>query len=320
MSLLPHVRPGRRITGMSAILLPFTANGLIDWDGFAAHVARTAEAGLVPAVNMDTGFVNLLTPPERLDVLRRTRDTLANQPATNGRDRFVAGSFVTDQPGDRFQLDAYRREIDLIREHGGTPVIFQSFGLTGQDATAIVASYAAIAKHCPQFIGFELGQMFAPFGRVYDLDTYAELLDITECVGAKHSSLKRSQEWDRLQLRDERRPDFHVFTGNDLAIDMVMYGSDYLLGLSTMAPDLFARRDAMWAAADPAFFELNDLLQYLGQFTFRDPVPAYKHSAAQFLKLRGWISSDQPHPRAIHRPDSDVTVLADILRRLEQLA
>ena len=34
------------------------------------------------------------------------------------------------------------------------------------------------------------------------------------------------------------RPDFLVLTGNDLAIDMVMYGSDYLLGLSTFAPDV----------------------------------------------------------------------------------
>ena len=126
----------------------------------------------------------------------------------------------------------------------------------------------------------------------------------------------KRQEWERLQLRDARRPDFKVFTGNDLAIDMVMYGSDYLLGLSTFAPDLFARRDALWAAGDPAFFELNDLLQYLGFFAFRRPVPAYKHSAAQFLKLRGWIASDAPHPAADRRPASDIDVLHDIGQRL----
>ena len=78
-----------------------------------------------------------------------------------------------------------------------------------------------------------------------------------------------------------------MFTGNDLAIDMVMYGSDYLLGLSTFAPDLFARRRCARAAGSPAFYELNDALQYLGFFAFRSPVPAYKHSAAMFLKLRG---------------------------------
>ena len=65
-------------------------------------------------------------------------------------------------------------------------------------------------------------------------------MELPQCIGAKHSSLSRQLEWDRLALRDATRPDFHVFTGNDLAIDMVMYGSDYLLGLSTFAPEEFA--------------------------------------------------------------------------------
>ncbi|NIR37108.1 MAG: dihydrodipicolinate synthase family protein, partial [Actinobacteria bacterium] len=77
-----------------------------------------------------------------------------------------------------------------------------------------------------------------------------------QCIGAKHSSLQRQPEWERLALRDEVRPDFMVLTGNDLAIDMVMYGSDYLLGLSTFAPDRFADRDRLWADGDPAFHEL----------------------------------------------------------------
>jgi hypothetical protein len=132
----------------------------------------------------------------------------------------------------------------------------------------------------------------------------------------KHSSLRREPEWLRIRLRDRVRPDFHVFTGNDLAIDMIMYGSDYLLGLSTFAPDLFARRDALWASGDPGFFELNDTLQYLGQFAFRPSVPAYKHSAAMFLALRGWITSDRTHPESPTRPESDRAVLRDIARRL----
>src|SRR5262249_2876240 len=82
----------------------------------------------------------------------------------------------------------------------------------------------------------------------------------------------------------------------------VCYGSDYLLGLSTFAPDLFARRDALWAAGDPAFYGLNDVLQYLGFFAFRAPVPAYKHSAAMFLHLRGWIDAPATHPRSPQRP------------------
>jgi dihydrodipicolinate synthase/N-acetylneuraminate lyase len=303
------LRPRRRITGISAILLPFTADAKVDWDGFCAHVARTADAGIMPAVNMDTGYVNLLDDRTRVAVLERTRDTLRDGP-------FAAGAFVADTPGARWNPDAYRRETDCIQQYDAVPVIFQSYGLTGQESAAVIAAYAELGQMCPRFIAFELGQMFAPFGRIYDLETYAGLLDLPQCIGAKHSSLSRRLEWQRLRLRDARRPDFKVFTGNDLAIDMVMYGSDYLLGLSTFAPDVFARRDALWLAGDPAFHELNGILQYLGCFAFRTPVPAYKHSAAQFLRLRGWIRSDRTHPGGTQRPASDVAVLREIGERL----
>jgi len=140
---------------------------------------------------------------------------------------------------------------------------------------------------------------------------------LKKCSGAKHSSLKRELEWQRLALRDAVRPEFKVYTGNDLGIDMVMYGSDYLLGLSTFAPDFFARRDAYWLAGDPRVYELNDVLQYLGFLAFRAPVPAYKHSAAMFFKLRGWIGCDATHPRSPTRPESDRELLRGILHQLE---
>lgn len=306
------IQTNRRIAGYSAILLPFMEDHSIDWDSFCAHVDRTLDAGLIPAVNMDTGYVNLLDAATRKEVLRHTQET------ANGR-AFVAGAFVADQPEASWNPTAYREQIDLIHDYGGTPIIFQSYGLTSQPGQAIVESYAQIGTFAPEFIGFELGTMFAPFGKIYDLEVYQGLMEVPQCIGAKHSSLSRELEWQRLLLRNEVRPDFKVFTGNDLAIDMVMYGSDYLLGLSTFAPDLFAKRDAMWANGDAEFYELNDVLQYLGFLAFRPAVPAYKHSAAQFLNLRGWITTNETHPLSPQRPQSDIAILRDIAERLELL-
>jgi dihydrodipicolinate synthase/N-acetylneuraminate lyase len=306
---LALLRPGRKPVGMSATLLPFEPGGAVDWPGFRAHLTRTAAAGLTPAVNMDTGYGHLLDDVTRRRVLAETRATL-------GGGTFVAGAFVADRPGDALNLDAYRRAIDVVQEHGGLPILFQSHGLTALPPDRLLDAYRVLGRHCPRYLAFELSTAFAPFGAVYDLQTYAGLLDIPACIGAKHSSLSRILEWQRLQLRDRRRPDFLVLTGNDLAIDMITYGSDYLLGLSTFAPDLFARRDALWAAGDPAFYELNDLLQYLGFFAFRPPVPAYKHSAAQFLHLRGWIACDATPPHSPRRPAADREVLSDIVVRL----
>ena len=183
---------------------------------------------------------------------------------------------------------------DDISSRGGTPVLFPSHGLNEQDEKGWVAALAALGAEVDRFIGFELGPMFVPYGRIVSLDAYRGMVEIPQCVGAKHSSLSRRAEWERLALRDEVRPGFQVLTGNDLAIDMVMYGSDYLLGLSTFAPDAFAARDRAWAKGDPAFHELNDVLQYLGQFAFRPPVPAYRHDAAMFFELRGGVHRHHP--------------------------
>ncbi len=303
------IRTERRITGMSAILLPFVDDGSIDWSAFEAHVVRTSSAGLLPAVNMDTGYVQLLDSETVTEVLDRTAAL------TDGR--FVAGAYVADSPGDRHDEAGLLRAACAISDRGGIPVVFPSHGLAGLSEGDWVDAHANLGAATGPFIAFELGTMFVPFGRIVDIDTYRRLLEIPECIGAKHSSLSRQLEWDRLRLRDDTRPDFMVLTGNDLAIDMVMWGSDYLLGLSTFAPAEFALRDRLWLAGDPAFHELNDLLQYLGQFTFRPPVPGYRHDAALFFQLRGWAASDTTPPGAIRRPESDRDVLADIVRRLE---
>lgn len=306
-----RLRPNRQITGMSAILLPFTSDGAVDWSGFEGHLNRTLQAGLWPAVNMDTGYVQSIESAVRDEVLRRASRLCAGRP-------FVAGAFVRDQPGDAYDADAYQRAASAITQAGGVPVVFPSWGLHGVEEQAWVDLQGELGETVGEFIGFELGEMFVPNGRIVTLDAYRRLLEIPQCIGAKHSSLSRRLEWDRLALRDEIRPEFKVLTGNDLAIDMVMWGSDYLLGLSTFAPDAFALRDQLWAAGDPAFYELNDVLQELGAFAFRSPVPGYRHDAAMFLKVRGWIDHDGVLAGATRRPDSDLDVLADIARRVDE--
>ncbi|MEA4908484.1 MAG: dihydrodipicolinate synthase family protein [Anaerolineaceae bacterium] len=308
MTAIPPLRTRRQIEGISAILLPFRLDGAPDREGFCRHVERTFAAGLVPAINMDTGYASLLSSAEREQFL-----SLASTVA--GGRRFVAGATIAGAAEDL--AGQYARETFRIQRYGATPVLFQCAALTALPDPELVEVYRRVAGQCDALIAFELGSMFAPFGKIYSLEVVAALMQVPQITGLKHSSLRREPEWQRLELRDRVRPAFKIYTGNDLAIDMVTYGSDYLLGLSTFAPDFFARRDALWHRGDAHFYALNDVLQYLGQFAFRPPTPAYKHSAAQFLKLRGWIDTAQTHPAASRRPQSDVEVLTHILQQLE---
>src|SRR5450432_380186 len=279
---------GRKVQGVAAALLPYESDGSVAVEAFQRHLLYTHRAGLMNAVNMDTGYLNYLSDTEKQDVLRWTRDAL-------GKDvPFIAGAYIEDQSGDVVSL--YRQQMDGIVAFGAIPILFQSSRLHGKTSREKVEVYQAAVRGYAHVLAFELGRMFAPNGEIFNQETFLGLMDIPEIKGLKHSSLNRLAELERLSLRDAHRPDFRIYTGNDLGINMIEYGSDYLLGLATFAPEKFAERDRLWEASDPAYFALSDALQHLGNVAFREPVPAYKHSAAVFLYLIGRIPSHRTHP------------------------
>ena len=301
-------RTGRKVTGIAAMLLPFTEDGRIAEEAYAVLLEETVAAGLTPAVNMDTGYVNLLTDAEKAQVLGVAQQVLRGRP-------FVAGAYIEGQEGDPAVL--YRHEVARIAAQGGTPILFQTARLHDAPAARVVATYAEAVADVETAYAFELGRMFAPNGEIWPRQTVEGILQIPQIQGLKHSSLDRVVEIERLELRDRLRPDFRIFTGNDLGIDMIEYGSDYLLGLAAFSPRSFAGRDRLWEAEDPRYFAVADALQYLGNVAFRPPVPAYKHSAATFLHLLGRIPTSRTHPRSPARPPWEPEILADCARRLE---
>ena len=224
------------------------------------------------------------------------------------------GGYIEDLSGHVVWL--YRQQMDGIVALGAIPILFQSSRLHGKTSKEKVEVYQAAARGCAHVLAFELGRMFAPNGEIFNQETFLGLMDIPEIKGLKHSSLNRLMELERLSLRDAHRPDFRIYTGNDLGIDMIEYGSDYLLGLATFAPEKFAERDRLWEQGDAAYYALSDALQYLGNVAFREPVPAYKHSAAAFRHLIGRAPSSLTHPKNIRRPPWEAEILRDCARRL----
>ena len=104
--LISRQKPRRRVQGTAAALLPYERDGRIAVETFQQHLKATQRAGLMNAVNMDTGYVNYLTDAEKRDVLRWTWEAL-------GKDvPFVAGAYIENQTGDIVEL--YRRQIDCI--------------------------------------------------------------------------------------------------------------------------------------------------------------------------------------------------------------
>src|SRR2546430_17289360 len=92
-SLVQRRRLRRKAHGIAATLLPYESDGSVAVEAFQQHLVATHRAGLMNAVNMDTGYVNYLTDAEKQDVLRWTREAL-------GKDvPFVAGAEDTQSAG-----------------------------------------------------------------------------------------------------------------------------------------------------------------------------------------------------------------------------
>src|SRR5438034_11213297 len=184
----------RKVQGIAAALLPFEADGRIAVEDFQKHLQATQSAGVMNAVNMDTGYVNYLGEAEKLEVLRWTREAL-------GKDApFVGGAYIEGQDGEIVSL--YRKQMDAIVAHGGIPILFQTKRLHGKTSAEKASVYREVSRGYSHVLAFELGEMFAPNGEIFEEETVRRLMEIPEIKGMKHSSLDRLTELRRLELRD----------------------------------------------------------------------------------------------------------------------
>src|SRR6266403_1658166 len=145
-SMIEKRKLRRTVEGIAAALLPFEADGSVAVEAFQRHLVATQRAGLMNAVNMDTGYVNYLSDAERFEVLRWTREALGAGVA------FVAGAYIENQSahgaGDVVAL--YRRAMERIAALGGIPILFQTARLHGKPAEEKAAAYREICRGFPR--------------------------------------------------------------------------------------------------------------------------------------------------------------------------
>ena len=118
-------------------------------------------------------------PANALEVLRQTQAALAGRP-------FVAGAFVGDKPGSRFDRDAYSARNRRHRRHRRRRrSSFSRMDSPNKSTMTLWQPMRLRPKRVERFIGFELGSMFAPFGKIYSLDVYRALV--------RHSAVHRGE-------------------------------------------------------------------------------------------------------------------------------
>ena len=140
------------------------------------------------------------------------------------------------------------------------------------------------------------------------------LMGIPTCIGAKHSSLSRELEWERLVLRDRGAPRLH---GVHRQRPRHRHG-DVRQRLPARAVHVRPRRRSPRATGcgRPATRRSTSSTTCSSTSASSPSAlrcPGYRHDAAIFSGCGAGPSSDGTPPPAPRRPDSDRAVLADIL-------
>jgi hypothetical protein len=307
---LRHLTPDRTIDGVAALPVWAGPSGRLDLAGLAARLEATFAAGLTPAVNLFAGSVDLLGLDDRIDVL----STAAG--VARGR-RFIAGTSPADDAAPL--AIRYGRAVEVVARQGGTPVLLPIAELEALDGDALAHLWRQATSGHRGVLALEIAADFGLPGTIHGPEVITRLLDVPSLGGLVHASLDRGTEWARIEMRDVGRPEFRIYSGHECALDMVAYGSDYLLGTAGCAPDAFAARDRLWRAGEPRAFALNDVLQYLGTLLHRAPLAGARHAALQWLHARGLVRDAAPWAGAERRPETDVPLYRDIAARLDAL-
>ena len=220
-SVLGQAKPGRKIEGHSAVLLPIGDGGEILWSEFEQHVAHTHQAGLGVAANMDTGYVNVLSADEKREVLRRVRAN-GGIVMVNFAPGFVSEAVrVAEAP-----IEAEWQRLEKLypgdRERVGNGVV--AFRREHPVPRATLAQVADHIDHIRTVAGTDhvgLGSDFDGIGEtpdgLEDVSRYPDLLvelasrgysddDLRKVAGANILRVMRAAEQVAARLQRERRP------------------------------------------------------------------------------------------------------------------
>ena len=207
----------------------------------------------------------------------------------------------------------YGRAVDTVVRQGGTPLLLPIRELAALDGDALAHLWRQATAGHRGVLVIEMAAAFGAPAPLYAAEVVTRILDIASLGGLVHASLDRGAEWARIEARDIARPDFRIYSGHERALDMVAYGSDYLLATAGCAPEAFAARDRAWRHGAPVGFELNDALQALATLLYREPIDGARHGALQWLQACGWSRrTARPCAGVALRPDTDVALYREI--------
>jgi hypothetical protein len=280
----------------------------LDWDATMAYRHELWSYGLGVADAMDTAQRGMgLDWPATRELIRRSGREAA---AVGGRlacgagtDQLDIAGIPSDARGLAAITDAYREQIEVVREAGADVVLMASRALAKVAASAddYLSVYDALLVEADRPVILHwLGEMFDPALRGYwgDTETAAATTTFLQLIeahrgkvdGVKVSLLDAGHE---VALRRALPPGVRLYTGDDFNYPELIIGdehghSDALLGVfAAIYPAASSALQQLDAGNTAQAREILDSTRDLGRHIFAAPTYYYKTGIAFLSWLNG---------------------------------
>ncbi|AKS36666.1 hypothetical protein AFA91_26330 [Mycolicibacterium goodii] len=283
----------------------------LDWDATLAYRRELWSYGLGVADAMDTAQRGMgLDWAAAAELIRRSGSEAA---AVGGRlacgagtDQLVPEDVPSGDRGLSVIADAYREQVDVVREAGAQVILMASRALArmAQSPADYLSVYNAVLGHTDQPVILHwLGDMFDPALRGYwgsgeitaATTTFLELIanNVDKVDGVKVSLLDAEHE---VALRRALPAGVRLYTGDDFNYPELIIGdeqgySDALLGIfAAIYPAASTALQALDAGEATEAGDILESTRALGRHIFATPTYYYKTGIA-FL---AWLNGLQP--------------------------
>jgi 4-hydroxy-tetrahydrodipicolinate synthase len=293
-----------------APIMPFAADGAVDWAAFERYIGGIARAGVSAiGVNMAAAEATALEPDEQLEAVRRAKAVVA------GACPLVSGLIA---PATGVAVRHARRLVEAGAEGVVVFPPLPTFLSKPLPASIVVDFHAAVAEAVDvPLIAFQTANAGYPVG------TIKALADTGRVVAIKDAAFDIDRTWEIVEEARETDGRVAVLTGNDtFVLEALLMGCEgALIGLAGAFTAELVRMQRLAAERKATeAYAIWDEIGPIARLIWSNPLRDYRPRMKYLLMRQGVIPTDVTRAPQTRIADADRAKMDALIDRHDLLA
>lgn len=248
----------------TALITPFKEDGSFDEEGFINLIEYQIQANVTGIVVLgSTGEASTLTPDEKKRIIQLARNKI------KAPMHLIVGT-------GNASTDLTIKETQNAEKIGADAALIVTPYFNKPTQEGLFLHYQAVAKSSS--LPIILYNIAGRTGVNMPVSTIKRLLTLPTIVGIKEASGNLAQVMDTIEMRNQERPEFKVFSGDDnFTLPVMALGGEGVISvLSNLVPEMVGQlttycKNNEWEEARALHYQLLPLFR--GIFLETNPIP-----------------------------------------------